>query len=158
MRAILLLLLAMVISGCGSAANTPDAHLAAAGCIPGCNRPPSPPEEVGMPVSPRVYFDFNSAILTAAGREILGQQAVWLSKNTRKLLIEGHADERGTREYNLALGERRAKATRDYLVNQGLAPERISTVSYGKERPLALGSDDHAWSRNRRTVTVLITE
>jgi peptidoglycan-associated lipoprotein len=107
-------------------------------------------------VGDRVYFDFDQSSLREDGRATLTKQAEWLKKYTNyPITIEGHCDERGTREYNLALGERRANAVRQYLVAQGLPADRIKTISYGKERPEVVGSDEGAWARNRRAVTVL---
>ena len=102
-----------------------------------------------------VNFDFDSAELTVSARSTLNRQSAFLSVNPDlTIVIEGHADERGTREYNLALGERRASAVRDYLVAKGINAARIRTVSYGKERPAVSGSDDAAWAKNRRAATV----
>lgn len=107
-------------------------------------------------VGDRVYFETDSSRLTAVGMETLGRQAEWLQRNQGvSAVIEGHADERGTRDYNLALGERRAEAARAYLTAQGVSSGRLRTVSYGKERPEALCSDEGCWSVNRRVVTVL---
>tara|TARA_A100001011_G_scaffold137042_1_gene144511 strand:+ start:773 stop:1318 length:546 start_codon:yes stop_codon:yes gene_type:complete len=106
-------------------------------------------------VPDRVFFATNESILTTASRETLRAQATWLRKNTSvNVIIEGHADERGTREYNLALGERRANAAKDYLMTYGISSDRISVLSYGKERPVDSGSTPLAWSKNRRSVTV----
>jgi peptidoglycan-associated lipoprotein len=107
-------------------------------------------------VGDRVYFDFDSSAVREDGRATLSKQAAWLKQYTNyPITIEGHCDERGTREYNLALGERRANAVRQYLIAQGLPADRIKTISYGKERPEVVGSDEGAWARNRRAVTVL---
>ena len=106
-------------------------------------------------VPDRVFFATNESILTTASRETLRAQATWLRKNSSvNVIIEGHADERGTREYNLALGERRANAAKDYLMTYGISSDRISVLSYGKERPVDSGSTPLAWSKNRRSVTV----
>ena len=106
-------------------------------------------------VPDRVFFATNESILTTASRETLRAQATWLRKNSSvNVIIEGHADERGTREYNLALGERRANAAKDYLMTYGISSDRISVLSYGKERPVDSGSNPLAWSKNRRSVTV----
>ncbi len=107
-------------------------------------------------VGARVYFDFDRFDLNDVSRSTLERQAAWLSANPGvRVAIEGHCDERGTREYNLALGERRANAAKDYLVALGVSPDRIRTVSYGEERPVAMGSNDVAWSQNRRSVTTV---
>lgn len=107
-------------------------------------------------VGDRVFFDFDKSTLTAKAQETLDKQAAWLSRvPSATILIEGHCDERGTREYNLALGERRATAVKDYLISKGVAASRIKTISYGKERPAVLGSNEWAWSQNRRGVTTI---
>ena len=106
-------------------------------------------------VPDRVFFATNESVLTTASRETLRKQAAWLRKNPEvTVVLEGHADERGTREYNLALGERRANAAKDYLMTYGISSSRISVISYGKERPVDSGSTTLAWSKNRRSVTV----
>ena len=106
-------------------------------------------------VPDRVFFATNESILTTKSRDTLRKQAAWLRKNSNiNVVLEGHADERGTREYNLALGERRANAAKDYLMTYGIAGNRISVISYGKERPVDSGSNPLAWSKNRRSVTV----
>ena len=106
-------------------------------------------------VPDRVFFATNETILTTASRETLRAQAAWLRKNSSiNVVLEGHADERGTREYNLALGERRANSAKDYLMTYGISSDRISVLSYGKERPVDAGSNPLAWSKNRRSVTV----
>jgi peptidoglycan-associated lipoprotein len=130
----------------GAGATTP----AGAGARPGSQ------EDLVANVGDRVLFDFDSATLTAEARGILGRQSNWLKQYPQnQVQVEGHADERGTREYNLALGQRRANAARDALVAGGIAGSRISTISYGKDRPAALGSDEGAWAQNRRAVTVV---
>ena len=107
-------------------------------------------------VGDRVFFDFDSSTLRDDGRQTLNRQAEWLKKYTNyPVTIAGHCDERGTREYNLALGERRANAVKQYLVAQGLPAQRINTISYGKERPEVVGSDEGAWARNRVAITAL---
>ena len=106
-------------------------------------------------VPDRVFFATNETVLTTASRETLRAQAAWLRKNSSiNVVLEGHADERGTREYNLALGERRANSAKDYLMTYGISSDRISVFSYGKERPVDAGSNPLAWSKNRRSVTV----
>ena len=106
-------------------------------------------------VPDRVFFATNESVLTTASRETLRKQAAWLRKNPEiTVVLEGHADERGTREYNLALGERRANSAKDYLMTYGISSSRISVISYGKERPVDSGSNPLAWSKNRRSVTV----
>ena len=106
-------------------------------------------------VRDRVFFATNKSTLTTASRDTLRKQAAWMRKKSKlKFTIEGHADERGTREYNLALGERRANAAKDYLLTYGISGSRLSVISYGKERPVNSGSNPLAWSQNRRSVTV----
>ena len=112
-------------------------------------------EYLASGVPDRVFFATNETVLTTASRETLRKQAAWLRKNSDvTVVLEGHADERGTREYNLALGERRANAAKDYLMTYGISSDRISVLSYGKERPVDSGSNPLAWSKNRRSVTV----
>lgn len=107
-------------------------------------------------VGDRVFFGYDSSVLTSEGQATLERQAKWLGEHSNvNVTVEGHCDERGTREYNLALGERRASAARNYLVTLGVTPGRITTVSYGKERPAVMGSDDASWAQNRRAVTVI---
>jgi peptidoglycan-associated lipoprotein len=103
-----------------------------------------------------VFFDFDKAVVRGDQQAALNENASWLKANPgARLLIEGHCDERGTAEYNLALGERRAKAVKDYLVGAGIAADRLSTISYGEERPFVLGHDESAWKWNRRGHFVL---
>ena len=112
-------------------------------------------EYLASGVPDRVFFATNKSSLTTASRATLRKQATYLRKNKNlNVTVEGHADERGTREYNLALGERRANAAKDYLMTYGISSDRISVISYGKERPVDSGSNPLAWSKNRRSVTV----
>jgi peptidoglycan-associated lipoprotein len=112
-------------------------------------------EYLASGVPDRVFFATNETVLTTASRETLRKQAAWLRKNSDiNVVLEGHADERGTREYNLALGERRANSAKDYLMTYGISSDRISVLSYGKERPVDSGSNPLGWSKNRRSVTV----
>ena len=112
-------------------------------------------EYLASGVPDRVFFATNESVLTTASRDTLRKQAGWLRKNSDiTVVLEGHADERGTREYNLALGERRANAAKDYLMTYGISSDRISVISYGKERPVDSGSNPLAWSKNRRSVSV----
>lgn len=107
-------------------------------------------------IGDRVYYSFDSSSLTSESKAILKRQAQWLRAHpTVRASIQGHCDIRGTREYNLALGERRAHAARKYLESQGISPDRLETISYGKERPADVGTDEEAHSKNRRSVTVL---
>ncbi len=114
-------------------------------------------EYLASGVPDRVFFATNKSSLTTKSRETLRKQASYLRKNKNlNITIEGHADERGTREYNLALGERRANAARDYLMTYGISGKRISVISYGKEKPVNPKSSSVAWSQNRRSVTVKV--
>jgi peptidoglycan-associated lipoprotein len=117
---------------------------------------PGSVQDFQVNVGDRVFFDYDKFDVKPAGKATLDKQAAWLKRYGQwKVVIEGHADERGTREYNLALGERRANSVKAYLVNQGIPANRVTTISYGKERPVALGSNEAAWAQNRRGVTVL---
>ena len=114
-------------------------------------------EYLASGVKDRVFFATNESVLTTASRETLRKQAAWLRKNSDvTIVLEGHADERGTREYNLALGERRANAAKDYLMTYGISGKRLSVISYGKEKPVNPASTPLAWSQNRRSVTVKV--
>ena len=115
-------------------------------------------EYLASGVPDRVFFATNKSSLTTKSRETLRKQAKYLRKNKNlNVTIEGHADERGTREYNLALGERRANAAKDYLMTYGISGKRISVISYGKEKPVNPASSPLAWSQNRRSVTVKVS-
>ena len=113
-------------------------------------------EYLATGVADRVFFATNKSTLTTASRDTLRKQAAWMRAKGKSLsfTIEGHADERGTREYNLALGERRANAAKDYLMTYGISGSRLNVISYGKERPVNSGSNPLSWSQNRRSVTV----
>jgi len=133
-----------------SGASAQPAAAKPAGIVPGSE------QDFVANVGDRVFFDFDKYSVRADAKATLDKQVAWLKKYpTYNLTVEGHADERGTREYNLALGERRANAVKEYLVAGGLPAARVKTISYGKERPVALGSNEAAWSQNRRGVTVL---
>ncbi|MFN3591100.1 MAG: peptidoglycan-associated lipoprotein Pal [Thermaurantiacus sp.] len=120
--------------------------------------PGSQADFIAQSGSDRVLFAFDSYSLDAEARDILGRQAEWLNRYPNvRITIEGHADERGTREYNLALGERRANAARTFLAAQGVSSNRMNVISYGKERPAVDGSNESAWAQNRRAVTVLVS-
>jgi peptidoglycan-associated lipoprotein len=128
---------------------------AAAGTTAGAPRPGSQ-EDLVANVGDRIFFDTDRSSVRADQRTVLERQAGWLQRYPQvQVLLEGHADERGTREYNLALGQRRANAARDVLVASGVSSSRVNTISYGKDRPAALGSDESAWAQNRRAVTVV---
>ena len=113
-------------------------------------------EDLIINVGDRVFFELNSHELSSDAKELLQDQASWLKQYSNvEVTIEGHCDERGTREYNIALGERRAQAMKNYLIGLGIVADRLSTISYGKERPAVLGSNDAAWDQNRRAVAVV---
>ncbi len=113
-------------------------------------------EDLIVNVGDRVFFGYDSSDLDSDALELLQDQVAWLKQNSGvSITIEGHCDERGTREYNLALGEKRAQAVKNYLVGLGINPDRVSTISYGKERPAVVGSNDGAWAQNRRSVTTV---
>lgn len=117
---------------------------------------PGSQEDLAQNVGDRVFFVTDRSDLTTEARGTLNRQSQWLKTYPQvTITIEGHADERGTREYNLALGERRANAVKNYLIAQGVQSARVKTISYGKERPAVLGSDDGAWAQNRRGVTMV---
>ena len=141
---------ALAISAC---ANQPaDTQATAAGAAT-----PGSQQDFVVNVGDRVFFDTDSTDLTPQSRATLDKQAQWLNTYNQyaQFTIEGHADERGTREYNIALGARRAQTVRDYLISRGVAANRMRTISYGKERPVAVCNDISCWSQNRRAVTVL---
>ena len=113
-------------------------------------------EDLIVNVGDRVFFGYDSSDLDSDALELLQDQVAWLKQNSEvSVTIEGHCDERGTREYNLALGEKRAQAVKNYLIGLGINPDRVSTISYGKERPAVVGSNDGAWAQNRRSVTLV---
>jgi peptidoglycan-associated lipoprotein len=117
---------------------------------------PGSQEDLIVNVGDRVFFGYNSSDLDTDAQQLLQDQAAWLKQHSKKLVtIEGHCDERGTREYNLALGEQRAQAVKNWLILLGVDSSRLSTISYGKERPAVIGSNDGAWSQNRRSVTTI---
>ena len=139
---------ALAIAGC---AKQPDQTAAIAGAAT-----PGSQQDFIVNVGDRVFFESDSSELTPQARETLDKQAQWLNQYNRyAFTIEGHADERGTREYNIALGARRAQAAREYLASRGVLAQRMHTISYGKERPVAVCNDISCWSQNRRAVTVL---
>ena len=142
---------ALALAGCASknAPNNP-ADLGLGNAAPGTS------QDFTVNVGDRIFFDTDSSVIRADAQATLSRQAQWLGQyGSYAITIEGHADERGTREYNLALGARRAAATRDFLISRGVAANRIKTISYGKERPVAVCDNISCWSQNRRAVTVL---
>ncbi len=120
------------------------------------NAAPGSSQDFTVNVGDRIFFDTDSSVIRADAQATLAKQAQWLGQYSNyTITIEGHADERGTREYNIALGARRAAATRDFLASRGVPANRINTISYGKERPVAACDDISCWTQNRRAVTVL---
>ena len=117
---------------------------------------PGSQEDLIVNVGDRVFFDYDSSELDTDAQELLQDQVAWLKQYSDvSVIIEGHCDERGTREYNLALGEKRAQSVKNYIINLGISADRVSTISYGKERPAVVGSNDGAWAQNRRSVTTV---
>ena len=148
---------AMIVAGLSLAAcaNNPNAMNGANAGLAG-NAAPGSAQDFVVNVGDRVWFQVDSSELTQQSIATLEKQAQWLRAYPQyAFLIEGHADERGTREYNIALGARRAQAVRDYLASRGIQAHRMRTISYGKERPVAVCNDISCWSQNRRSVTVL---
>ncbi len=143
----------LAVSGCASKNDLPN-NAAELGL--GNAATPGSQQDFTVNVGDRIFFDTDSSAIRPDAQATLSRQAQWLNQyGNYPITIEGHADERGTREYNLALGARRAAATRDFLVSKGVAANRIKTISYGKERPVAVCDDISCWSQNRRAVTVL---
>jgi peptidoglycan-associated lipoprotein len=142
--------LSLLVAACASKTNQ---DLAGGGAGGG---PPGSQQDFVVNVGDRIFFETDQTGLTATAQATLDKQAQWLNKYPKyQITMEGHADERGTREYNLALGARRSQVARDYLASRGVNPGRIRTISYGKERPVAVCDDISCWSQNRRAVTVL---
>ena len=144
-----ILLGALAIAGCAKNAQNDQVGMAGAAT-------PGSQQDFIVNVGDRVFFETDSSDLTSQSRATLDKQAQWLNQYANyAFTIEGHADERGTREYNIALGARRAQTVREYLVSRGIQAQRMHTISYGKERPVAVCNDISCWSQNRRAVTVL---
>ena len=160
-----LALSALVVAGCET---TPDSTADQEGVVSseeeivaiqrqGVQAVPGSQEDLDILVGPRVFFDFDSSALRADAQATVQNLGAWLQSNpTKRIRIEGNADERGTREYNLALGDRRAEAVRSYLISLGVNGNRLSTISYGKERPIRLGSTPEAWAMNRNATFVVL--
>ncbi len=150
---VLALAMSLAVAGCASKKvpnSAADIGLGAGAETPGSTR------DFTVNVGDRIFFNTDSAVIRPDAQTILARQAQWLNQYpTYQITIEGHADERGTREYNLGLGARRAAATRDFLVANGVAGNRLKTISFGKERPVAACDDISCWTQNRRAVTVL---
>ena len=144
-----IVLAALAIAGCAKQQADETAAMTSAAA-------PGSQQDFVVNVGDRVFFDTDSSELTDQARQTLDKQAQWLNNYNRyAFTIEGHADERGTREYNIALGARRAQTVREYLISRGVQAQRMRTISYGKERPVAVCNDISCWSQNRRAVTVL---
>ena len=158
-RLVLALVASLAIAGCANKDQTlPDnaAGLGLGGAGGAGSAAPGTTQDFAVNVGDRIFFDTDSSSIRADAQQTLNRQAQWLNQYPQyAITIEGHADERGTREYNLALGARRAAATRDYLAARGVNASRMHTISYGKERPVAVCDDISCWSQNRRAVTVL---
>jgi peptidoglycan-associated lipoprotein len=142
--------------GLGACARNPDDTADGARAGLGGAASPGSVQDFAVNVGDRVFFESDSSELTAQGVATLDKQAQWLTRYSRySFTVEGHADERGTREYNFALGARRAETVKNYLAAKGVSGSRMRTISYGKERPVAVCNDISCWSQNRRSVTVL---
>jgi len=150
LRAALMVTLVVAVAACSRTPTTGVGNLGPGGGAPGSQ------QEFLVTVGDRVFFETDSSALTPTAQQTLDKQAAWLNRYSNyRILIEGHADERGTREYNIALGARRGSVVVNYLVSKGVNPQRITTKSFGKERPVAICNDISCWSQNRRAVTVV---
>lgn len=164
-RALSIIAVVCLISACDKTGQQPVESAERAGAleltdprliIPREDITPGSPEEFLANIGDRVFFVVDQFDLTEAARETLQRQAAWLQQHpSRRVVIQGHADERGTREYNLALGDLRANAVRNYLIAVGIEPDRVTTVSYGKELPASTEATETAWAQNRRGVTLV---
>lgn len=142
--------LMLAVAACSTNQNANDTN------NPNASAPPGSAQDFVVNVGDRVFFESDQSDLTPQARATLDKQVQWLQQYAQyNFTVEGHADERGTREYNIALGARRAQTVRDYLVSRGIPAQRMRTISYGKERPVAVCNDISCWSQNRRAVTVL---
>jgi len=142
----------LTLAGCASTANQGSSSTSASTATSGS----ASAQYLVQNVGDRVFFQTDQSNLDGSARATLRNQAQWLAQNgSINLIIEGHADERGTREYNLALGARRANAVRDFLISEGVDGNRLQTISYGKERPVSLCSEEACWSKNRRSVATI---
>ena len=150
-----ILLLTSFLAACATAPSETASSVSQSQVVGGVYVGTETIEMLAVDVPDRVFFAYDSYSLAASAQATLSKQAKWLKANPSiAIAIEGHADERGTREYNLALGDRRASSVKDYLMSQGISSNRISTISYGKERPVQSGSNDTSWAQNRRSVSV----
>lgn len=146
----------VLVAACESSGTNEGAGAGAGAGGAGGVAKPGTQEDLVVNVGDRVFFAYNESELTPEARATLDRQAAWLKKyGSIGVTVEGHCDERGTREYNLALGERRATAVKNYLVADGIPASRLKTISYGKERPAVLGHNEAAWAQNRRGVTLV---
>lgn len=156
---LVMVLMVLAVSACtnaGQFGGGDDAAGGAGAIVPGSANDPTSPAYFAQAVGDRVLFEVDQATLTPAAQSVLDGQAQWLTTNADfTAVIEGHADEQGTREYNLALGARRATAAREYLISRGVAGSRLKVVSFGKERPIEICSQESCYAQNRRSVTVL---
>jgi len=142
-------------SGSGSTSTSSDVS-SSAETTESASIEPGSQEDLIVNVGDRVFFNYDSSELDTDAQELLQDQVAWLKQYSDvSIIIEGHCDERGTREYNLALGEKRAQSVKNYIINLGISADRVSTISYGKERPAVVGSNDGAWAQNRRSVTTV---
>jgi peptidoglycan-associated lipoprotein len=159
LRSLTLLAAVLLVAACAEDQTNKNATTGTGGGAGGqttSTAQPGSEQDLVQNVGDRVFFDYDKSEIKPEGRQVLQRQADWLKKYSNvTLTVEGHCDERGTREYNLALGERRATAVKKMLVALGVAPNRVSTISYGKERPAVPGSTEAAWAQNRRGVTVV---
>lgn len=154
--AVIALTLALALAGCAKGNKNMPNSAGDLGLNGGAGGPPGSQQDFTVNVGDRIFFDTDSTSIRADAQQTLDRQAQWLQRYPNyAITVEGHADERGTREYNLALGARRASATRDYLASRGVPANRMRTISYGKEKPVAVCDDISCWSQNRRAVTVL---
>jgi len=150
-KGVAIVMLLTLVAACARTANTGVGNLGPGATGPGTQ------QEFLVTVGDRVFFGTDSSVLNETSRGVLDAQAAWLNRYSKfRILIEGHADERGTREYNIALGERRANAVVNYLVSRGISASRVTSKSFGKQRPVAVCDDISCWSQNRRSVTVLV--
>lgn len=139
----------------GSVAQTGNGTSSTAG-VQTSSVPAGSQKDLEVNVGDRVFFGFDQYDLSPEARAVLDRQAAWLNQyKAVTVTVEGHTDERGTRDYNLALGDRRANSVKNYLVAKGVDPSRVKTISYGKERPAVVGSNEAAWAQNRRAVTMV---
>ena len=155
-KGLLMAVLLVAVAACARTPTTGVGNMGPGAGGAGGGGSPGSQQEFLVSVGDRVFFETDSSLLTADAQSTLDKQAQWLQQYPQyRIVIEGHADERGTREYNIALGARRATAVVNYLISRGIPQARLSTVSYGKERPVAICNDISCWSQNRRSVTVL---